>query len=131
VLGDFEPTARTDPSASQRFTKLERLTTRREYLLVQQQGTRIHLRDLLVFVHPRAGERRIGITASRKVGGAVVRNRLKRLLREAWRRERGRLPLGHDIVFVAKRSAAGIALPEVLRQFAELARRLSRWRVAP
>lgn len=131
MLRDCEPTARTDPSASQCFTKVERLTTRREYLLVQQRGMRIHLKDLLAFVYPRAEERRIGITASRKVGGAVERNRLKRLLREAWRRERGQLPLGHDIVFVAKRSAAGMTFAEVLRQFEELARRLSRRRVAP
>jgi ribonuclease P protein component len=114
------------PQASQRFRRSERLTTRSEYLLVQQQGRRIHLRDLLVFVYPRPEVRRIGITASARVGGAVQRNRIKRLLREVWRRERGRLPLGNDIVFVARRSAVKLTYQEARRQVLELARRLSR-----
>jgi ribonuclease P protein component len=114
------------PASSQRFGKSERLTTRSEYLLVQQHGTRIHLRDLLVFVYPRPEGRRIGITASTKVGGAVERNRIKRLLREVWRRERDTLPEGYDIVFVAKRSATGLTYEELRRQLAELAQRLGR-----
>lgn len=112
--------------AAQRFRRSERLTTRSEYLLVQQQGRRIHLRDLLVFVYPRPEVRRIGITASARVGGAVQRNRIKRLLREVWRRERSCLPLGNDIVFVAKRSAVKLTYQETRRQVLELARRLSR-----
>ena len=119
---ELAPTAKP----SQSFCKLERLTTRSEYLRVQQRGDKIHLRDLLVFVHPRAGARRIGITASSKVGGAVQRNRVKRLLREVWRRHRAELPQANDLVFVAKRTAVGMNYVELQRQFLELAHRLRR-----
>jgi len=109
-----------------RYRKSDRLRKRREYLLVQQRGVRIHLPDLLVFVYPRSGQRRLGITASGKVGGAVVRNRIKRLLREIWRRERARLPEDQDLVLVAKRSAAQASHDELSRQLADLTRRLGR-----
>ena len=126
LLEGRAPASSAPMSDGQRFGKSERLTTRGEYLLVQRHGTRIHLRDLLVFVYPRPQERRIGITASTKVGGAVQRNRVKRLLREVWRRQRAALPLGNDIVFVAKRSATRLTYEELRQQFAELAQRLAR-----
>lgn len=57
---------------------------------------------------------RLGITTSRRLGGAIRRNRARRLLREAYRTHRGQLPLGFDLVFVVRapllrRSAAELA----------------------
>jgi ribonuclease P protein component len=49
---------------------------------------------------------RVGITASKKVGGAVVRNRARRVIREAWREFAARILCGFDIVIVAR---AGMA----------------------
>jgi len=53
------------------------------------------------------GPTRLGLAISRKVGGAVVRNRLRRRLREVFRAERSRLQPGWDIVIVPRRQAAG------------------------
>ena len=85
----------------------------------------------MVFVMPRLGvptisdvlPTRLGITVTRKVGNAVVRNRIKRLVREVFRQHRARLPPGLDIVWVAKQQAAGASFAEVLDDFEALLRR--------
>jgi ribonuclease P protein component len=80
----------------------------------------------VVYVFPRAGQDegpRLGVSVGRKVGGAVERNHVKRLLREAFWRAADELPAGHDFVLVARppagplareRGAAGVA--EALRE---------------
>lgn len=116
-----------DLSEGEGFAKADRLRKRREYLVVQQGGRKIHSRDLLAFVCTRADEgRRIGITVSSKVGCAVQRNRVKRLLREIWRKNRQVLPRGLDLVLVAKRSAASSTVGDLTDQFHDLGRRLAR-----
>lgn len=57
-------------------------------------------------------EPRFGLAVGRKVGNAVVRNRVKRRIRESVRRERGALG-GVDVVFIARPSAAGAAFSEI------------------
>lgn len=49
---------------------------------------------------------RLGLTVSTKLGGAVVRNRIKRLLREAYRLHEAEFKIGYDLVFVARARAA-------------------------
>lgn len=66
---------------------------------------------------------RLGITVTRKVGNAVVRNRIKRLVREVFRQHRAQLPPGLDIVWVAKQQAAGASYADVLEDFEALLRR--------
>ena len=54
----------------------------------------------------RAGRSRIGYTVSNKVGHAVVRNRVRRRLREIYRLNREKMPAGYDIIIVARVRAA-------------------------
>jgi ribonuclease P protein component len=94
-------------------------------LRVQETGRKIHSDSFLVFVLPRseAGETRVGVTASRKFGGAVLRNRVKRLVREAFRRHRLLFPSGLDVVFVAKKSAVDANYDQVVREIEKLCRK--------
>jgi ribonuclease P protein component len=71
------------------------------------------------------GETRIGISLSRKVGTAVVRNRWKRLIREAFRQHRAELPAGLDLV-VRTRKGARADADAVCRSLVELTRRVAR-----
>jgi len=72
----------------------------------------------------RAGSGRIGITVSRKVGVAVVRNRVKRWIRECFRRQRSAFSTKLDVVVVARPAAAGAGHAVVCRELSALARRL-------
>ena len=65
--------------------------------------------------------RRIGITASRKVGGAVVRNRFKRRVRDWFRRSRAQLPEDVDVVVIARPGAARLTAAEIGGGLSELA----------
>jgi len=71
---------------------------------------------VVLYVAKRAtggGPARAGFVVSRKVGGAVARNRAKRLLREALRLEGRELPDGLDVVVVARPNVAGVSYREV------------------
>ena len=85
-----------------------RLRRRVDFLHVQSGGIKIHGRHVLALARQRtepALAGRLGITVTRKVGNAVVRNRIRRMLRE-WVRTHGWVPKGWDVVLVAKDSAA-------------------------
>lgn len=80
---------------SQRLLPKERLRRRADYLRCYRTGRRRHgALAILYFVPNQLGHARIGITASRKVGKAVVRHRIKRRIKEIYRgwKDRGKLP---------------------------------------
>ena len=85
-----------------------RLKKRSEYLHVQGKGRRFKGRHLVLLVAPRDGaqQARIGFTVSRKVGNAVIRNRVRRRLKEAIRAHEEALCPGCDHVIIAFSTAA-------------------------
>jgi ribonuclease P protein component len=84
-----------------------RIRKRREFLAVQEAGWRVSLPSLLLLVCARPDEQpaRLGITVTRKFGGAVIRNRAKRLIREAFRLSPNLVPNGIDVVVIPKAKA--------------------------
>jgi ribonuclease P protein component len=66
---------------------------------------------------PPGAASRLGVVTSKKVGGAVARNRARRLLRESFRLHQHDLPQAADVVLVARPSIAGRAFAEVERDF--------------
>lgn len=109
------------------WPRSHRVRKRSDYLAVQGGGRRVTGTHYLLFALRRqAGERqaRVGVTVSRKVGGAVERNRVKRWVRESCRRMQRDLPGGVDLVVVARPSAAHAGFGPTARELATLARRL-------
>jgi ribonuclease P protein component len=89
-----------------------RLSRSADFERVYRRGRSQGNRHLVLYAFPREGQGdrpRLGVSVSRKVGGAVERNRMKRLLREAFRARAAELPPDHDFVVVARPDARELA----------------------
>lgn len=112
-------------AGDERLPPEQKLRRRADYLRCYRTGRRVHgALATLHLVPNQLGHPRIGITASRKVGRAVVRQRLKRRVREIYRRwsQRSELP-PVDVVVHLKPAAAEASFPALRR---ELVRQLGR-----
>ena len=93
--------------------KRNRLSRSADFDRVYREGRSHASRHLVVYAFPRSSaaedEPRLGVSVGRKVGGAVERNRMKRLLREAFCDAAGSLPEGYDFVVVARPDAGELA----------------------
>jgi ribonuclease P protein component len=93
-----------------------RLSRSRDFDTVYRQGASVSTRYVTLHWFPReesaAGEPRLGLAVPRSVGTAVVRNRVKRVLREAWKELLAEVPAGRDYVLVAR---PGLAEPAAAR----------------
>jgi len=102
--------------ARQGLPRSRRLRSRKDFVRVQRTGHRRTSRYFVALVsEPHAptatGENRVGLTVSRKVGGAVARNRVKRRIRELWRARPSATPV-RDVVIIARRGAAELSSAE-------------------
>ena len=91
----MKPSASPDPrpARAEAFPRRLRIAARRDFTATYAAGRRHHGRLVVVFARPKVGEGRLGVTATRKVGNAVVRNRARRRVREIYRRWHARAPL--------------------------------------
>ncbi len=101
----------------ERFPKQARLRHRTDFRRVQSGGTRVHTAHFILVLDKRRGSdppsgalarARLGITVTRRIGTAPRRNRVRRLVREAFRRGRAAFPEGCDVVVIAKPGAADL-----------------------
>ncbi len=98
-----------------RRSRRQRLSRSAEFDRVYREGRSHASRYLVVYSFPREGDAedpRLGVSVGRKVGGAVERNRVKRLLRDAFWAVGDSLPDGHDFVIVARPESGELATRE-------------------
>jgi ribonuclease P protein component len=109
------------------FRKHERIRKRPEFVCLSRTGKKIQNREfIIVFSANRLHYSRIGITVTKRAGRAVRRNRIKRLVREFFRRHRHRLKGSWDINVIAKREAAELDSKNVFTSLEDLFETLMR-----
>lgn len=109
----------TDPRPAAPRSKRGRLTRSADFERVFRRGRSFGNRHLVLHLFPQDGagetrDPRVGLSVSRRVGGAVDRNLVKRLLREAFAEHAGRFPTSVDLVIVARPDARELAEREGL-----------------
>ncbi len=116
-----------------RLRRTERLLDGRDYRRVSRKGRRLTSRGFVMLVSPsRETETeqgpqgaRLGMSASRRVGNAVTRNRVKRQIREWYRAEKHIIPGGKDYVLIVRRPAAGMSSGEIRQMLSRLIDQMS------
>ncbi|WP_319406677.1 ribonuclease P protein component [uncultured Desulfosarcina sp.] len=100
-----------------KFTKADRIRTSIEYRTLSKNGGRFYS-DCFIIISRRnqVSRSRLGITVSKKVGNAVTRNRIKRIIREYFRLNRGRLPGRLDINIIARQSSGRVGTEAIINQ---------------
>ena len=100
-----------------------------EYTRIQQGGARVGTRHFVLILAAQAltpGPTRLGITASRKIGNAVARNRAKRLVREAFRATPELFAPGIDVVVIVRKPVGMARLAEIIDEWRQAAPALRR-----
>ncbi|MBI3300547.1 MAG: ribonuclease P protein component [Deltaproteobacteria bacterium] len=99
------------------------MLARQEFLFLQNRGKRRHCPHFVVVTAPARGSRsRLGITATRRFGNAVMRNRMKRVLREFFRTHQAYIAPAQDILIIPRTGANALRFAQVAE---ELGRALS------
>ena len=107
------------PPKRLRFPRAARIQQGRDFARARQEGQRCVVGCLIANwrVLPDSGSTRLGLVVSRKVGGAVVRSRARRLLRESYRLHQYELARPVDLVLVARHSIAKLGCGGVEKDF--------------
>lgn len=96
----------------QRLRRGERLTARADFTRCYRYGRRLQTSYFTVYAHHRGeGAARLGLAVGKPVGIAVVRNRVKRRLRELFRRQKSLIPEGYDLFVRAVPASASASYP--------------------
>ena len=121
------PGDRGEPSSVWR-ARDRRVRRRADYLRIQGHGCRVTSKHFvfLLALRESPGPARLGITVSRKVGTAVVRNRAKRLVREAFQHLPDLVPDGVDLVVIVRSMWTGAKMADVVTEWQGVARVLAR-----
>lgn len=105
------------PAAGEGFPKRVRLRKRSDFLHLSRVGKKSHSPHFVVLRKTNnEGQNRLGVTVSARVGNAVIRNRIKRLVREFFRRHSRDRLAPQDIVIIARKGAGELSLDEVTRE---------------
>jgi len=123
---DTENTGQSRPFSG--YSKADRVVTLGEYRHVYNRGFHASSSAFGCYVLLRGPRHRLGLSVSRKYGNSPERNRVKRLLREAFRRARNTMPRPLDVIMVPRRAAKGLSLEAVERELTELVDRALRRR---
>ncbi|HBK84926.1 MAG TPA: ribonuclease P protein component [Firmicutes bacterium] len=104
--------------------KEERLTKRADFSAVYQNGKSLADRYLVLYYFPRPIEGvKVGISVSRKVAGSVGRNRLKRLVREAWRAQSHRVISGYHLIVIVRVAGRNATYAQIVRSLEKLTKK--------
>ena len=106
---------------------MEILKKNKEFQRVYRRGVSAGDDVLVLFLLPnRTGKVRFGFSVSKRVGKAVVRNRVRRILREICRLNENWFPGGHDVVIIARSAARELGFRELAEHVRKLAARAAR-----
>ncbi len=101
-------------SGSNSFKKRDRILRRADFLRIGSKEKKVRTKHFLIlFERNDLNVHRLGITASKKTGNAVKRNRIKRILREFFRLNRGSLGSCKDIIIIAGKGSFRLGYKEV------------------
>ena len=107
--------------------KKYRIKKNDEFQEVFKQGTSVANRQFVIYVldKPEQAYFRIGLSVSKKIGKAVVRNRVKRYVRQVFHEERDRIQTGKDYVIIARVPVATMEYEEVKKSLLHVLRRVN------
>lgn len=108
------------------MSKLTSLNQNRDFVRLYKRGkSQVHPLLVTYLSKNRFGKTRVGITATKKVGCAVKRNRAKRVIRAAYRTLPQGLPTGYDIIFVARTRTTACKMQQLRDAMAQQLQRLT------